>query len=326
MDVGKLESRASFFFVQGLATSSQKTYKSGENRYLRFCQSLSVVPLPVSESRLCKFVSFLADQKLKHRTIKTYLSGVHYFQIRSGWRDPFHNSHMPHLEYTMKGIKRVESQSATTQRLRLPITPKILRLMKGVWSASASQPDTKLIWAACCLAFFGFLRAGEMTTPDDEGYDSGAHLSFGDIAVDDPSCPSFLRIRIKQSKTDPFRKGVDLFLGRTGSDICPVAALLGYLACRGSRPGPLFIFADGRLLTRKRFVDLVRAALASAGVDQQNYCGHSFRIGAATTAAAKGIEDSVIKSLGRWESIAYLQYVRIPRCQLTSYSSVLVSP
>ena len=73
-------------------------------------------------------------------------------------------------------------------------------------------------------------------------------------------------------------------------------------------------------------MDLVRAALASAGVDQQNYCGHSFRIGAATTAAAKGIEDSVIKSLGRWESIAYLQYVRIPRCQLTSYSSVLVSP
>ena len=88
---------------------------------MHFCQSLGAVPLPVSELRLCKFVSFLADQKLKHRTIKTYLSGVRYFQIRSGWRDPFHNYHMPHLEYTMKGIKRVESQSGTTQRLRLPI-------------------------------------------------------------------------------------------------------------------------------------------------------------------------------------------------------------
>ena len=171
-----------------------------------------------------------------------------------------------------------------------------------------------------------FLQAGEMTTPDDGGYDPGAHLSFGDIAVDDPSSASFLRVRIKQSKTDPFRKGVDLFLGRTGSDICPVAALLSYLACRGSRPGPLFIFSDGRLLTRKRFMELVRAALASAGIDQRNYCGHSFRIGAATTAAAKGIEDSVIKTLGRWESVAYLQYVRIPRSQLTGYSSALVSP
>ena len=165
-----------------------------------------------------------------------------------------------------------------------------------------------------------------MTTPDDGGYDPGAHLSFSNIAVDDPTSPSFLKVRIKQSKTDPFRKGVDLFLGRTGSDICPVAALVGYLACGGPTPGPLFIFSDGRLLTRKKFVELVRAALAAAGVDQRHYCGHSFRIGAATTAAAKGIEDSVIKSLGRWESVAYLQYVRIPRSQLTGYASVLVSP
>ena len=73
-------------------------------------------------------------------------------------------------------------------------------------------------------------------------------------------------------------------------------------------------------------MELVRAALTSAGVDQQKYCGHSFRIGAATTAAAKGVEDSIIKTLGRWESVAYLQYVQIPRNQLTNYSSVLVSP
>ena len=326
MDVGKLESRASFFFVQGLATSSQKTYKSGENWYLHFCQSLSVVPFPVSESRLCKFVSFLADQKLKHRTIKTYLSGVRYFQIRSGWRDPFHSSHMPHLEYTMKGIKRVESQWHNAATASPDCTANFAANERGVAGVGITTRYQANIWAACCLAFFGVLRAGEMTTPDDGGYDPGAHLSFCDIAVDNPSCLSFLKVRIKQSKTDPFCKGVDLFLGRTGSDICPVAALLGYLACRGSRPGPLFIFSDGRLLTRKRFVDLVRAALASAGVDQQNYCGHSFRIGAATTAAAKGIEDSVIKSLGRWESVAYLQYVQIPRSQLTGYSSVLVSP
>ena len=82
LDVGKVESYASFFFFQGLASSYQKTYKSGENRYLRFCQSLSAVPLLISESRLCNFVSFLADQKLKRRTINTYLFGVRYFQIK----------------------------------------------------------------------------------------------------------------------------------------------------------------------------------------------------------------------------------------------------
>ena len=114
-------------------------------------------------------------------------------------------------------------------------------------------------------------------------------------------------------------------MGRTGSDLCPVAALLSYLSVRGTQRGPLFLFEDGRFLTRVRFVEAVRSALLSAGVDHQKYCGHSFRIGTATTAAARGIEDSVIKTLGRWESVAYLQHVRIPREQLSGISCQLAA-
>ena len=79
------------------------------------------------------------------------------------------------------------------------------------------------------------------------------------------------------------------------------------------------------MLTRPRFAAAVRSALKKVGVDQSKYCTHSFRIGAATTAAARGIEDSVIKTLGRWESLAYLQYVRILRERLTGYSKQLVA-
>ena len=164
-----------------------------------------------------------------------------------------------------------------------------------------------------------------MTVPSDSGYDPQTHLSLADIALDDNKRPSLIRVSIKQSKTDPFRRGVDIFMGRTGTDLCPVSALLDYLQMRGSAPGPVFIFADGRFLTRQRFVDRVREGLETAGVDQSKYCGHSFRIGAATTAASKGVEDCVIQTLGRWESLAYLQYVKLPREQLSGYSSVLAS-
>ena len=163
---------------------------------------------------------------------------------------------------------------------------------------------------------FTFLRAGEMTVPSDTEFDPGVHLCVGDIAIDDPAQPSILRVTIKQSKTDPFRKGVNLFVGRTSSSLCPVAAVLDYLSVRGMKPGPLFHYQDGRLLTRLRFANAVRDSLSRADVDQSRYCTHSFRIGATTTAVAKGIEDVIIKTLGRWESLAYLQYVRIPRERL----------
>ena len=104
----------------------------------------------------------------------------------------------------------------------------------------------------------------------------------------------------KQSKTDPFRRGIDLFMGRTGNDLCPVAALLAYLADRGAKKGPLFMFEDGRFLTRQRLVNCVRAALHSELADSQ-YCGHSFRIGAATAAAAAGNRGFDHKDVGPME-------------------------
>ena len=165
-----------------------------------------------------------------------------------------------------------------------------------------------------------------MTVPQQEAFDPEVHLSFRDMVVNDLTNPSFLRVSIKRSKTDPFCQRVELFIGPTWTDLYPVAAMLGYLDVRGPDAGPLFIFAGGTGLTTSRFVANIRDALKTAGMDENRYNGHSFRIGAATTAAAKGINDSIIKTLGQWESAAYLQYVRIPHRQLTRYSRLLGSP
>ena len=56
-----------------------------------------------------------------------------------------------------------------------------------------------------------------------------------------------------------------------------------------------------------------RKDVPNSGVATLAETGHSFRIGAATTAAEKGVEDSLIKTLGRWESNAYQTYIRVPR-------------
>ena len=319
-----MEESVCFYFSKGLASSTQRTYKAGKNRYLKFCEHASIVPLPVCEKHLCSFVSHLANEGLKFRTLKVYLSAIRHMQIEAAMPDPFKGAPMARLQYVTRGGKKLEAEKQVGQRPRLPITPPILIRMKAVWEPTANSHDTKMLWAASCLCFLAFLRAGELTVPTEGAFDPATHLGVGDIAVDDKEQPTLVRIHIKQSKTDPFRKGVHLYVGRTQAGLCPVAAILDFLCVRGDDPGPLFVFEDGRPLTRARFAEEVRSALSRAGVDQSKYCTHSFRIGAATTAAAKGIEDSVIKTLGRWESAAYLQYVRLPRSQLVGVSSRLV--
>ena len=75
---------------------------------------------------------------------------------------------------------------------------------------------------------------------------------------------------------------------------------------------------------RDRFVTRVRGTPTAAGLDYSQYAGHSLRIGVAMIAAQKGIKDSTIKMLGRWQSSAYLLYIRTPRDQLAGVSATLV--
>ena len=112
----------------------------------------------------------------------------------------------------------------------------------------------------------------------------------------------------------------------TDQHLCLCATELGYLVEHGKSSGPLFKFADGRCLTRNCFVSFLRSALAECGIDSSLYAGHSFCIGAATTPAFCGLQDSLIKTLGRWYSSAYTVYIRTPRASLISVAKSLVTP
>ena len=280
--------------------------------------------MPITEHTLCTFAAHLAKDGLSHQTIKLYLSAIRHYHILAGQGDPFAGDPFPLLQYVLRGIKRSPRHAA--QQRRLPITPAIMRTLKDQWApAAVRDQDFVMLWAACCLGFFGFMRAGEFSVTQAGDFDPANSLCLGDLAVDNHQTPSIVKVQLKQSKTDPFRKGVAIFLGRTQADLCPVSAILAYVAVRPAVAGPLFVFKDGSFLTRERFVSCIRRALSAAGIDTRGYSGHSFRIGAATTAALAGIEDSTIKMLGRWESSAYQRYLRTPRETLAAVSARLVT-
>ena len=90
--------------------------------------------------------------------------------------------------------------------LRYAFPSPILRPMEEVWSESAFILDTKLNWVFF-LPSSSAVFAGKMATSGNSSYDLDVHLSFGDVAIDDPRHPMSLRVTIKQS-----HKGVELFI------------------------------------------------------------------------------------------------------------------
>ena len=44
---------------------------------------------------------------------------------------------------------------------------------------------------------------------------------------------------------------MDIIVGRTGASICPVSALLDFIALRQDCPGPFFLDTQGRTVTKK---------------------------------------------------------------------------
>lgn len=249
------------------------------------------------------------------------MSGLRFLQIANGLPYPYPNE-TPLLDMVLRGIRRLPQ---TTRQLRSPVTPEVMSLLFRSWSQvpSESNFDAVMLWAACCTAFFGFLRAGEFTCPSLQAY-RPPMLSVDDVSVDSFEQPSVVTIHLRQSKSDPFGAGVSIYLGKSGHEICPVSALLNYVVRRGQQRGPLFMFQNGQTLSRQRLICCVNQALTLQGMNSSGITGHSFRIGAATAAARAGLQDSRIQELGRWHSSAFTRYIRTPVDVLAASSSYLL--
>ena len=319
LDTSLLEDRCRHFLVHGLASSTRKSYASGQKKFYEFCIQAGKLhptgsPCPADEWTLCLFVSFLTSS-IQHSSIKVYLSAVRSLHIEQGFSDPLSNC--LRLQRVMRGIKR--SQGSPVAQ-RLPVTDSILVLIHRALDLSLF--DHRMFWAACTLGYFGFLRSAEFTVPSLASFSPEIHLSVADIAVDSQLSPSCIRLRIKASKTDPFRQGCFVHIGLGKAPVCAVQPLLSYLSVRGDSPGPLFLHKSGQPLSRATLTDWLRQILASAGV-QGNFSSHSFCIGAATVAARNGIPDHLIQALGLWTSNAYQLYIRTPSEALAGLSNHL---
>lgn len=299
-----------------ISSNTAAVYRTGFDCFHRYLLNSGTVAMlannlpDIDENVLISFVTYCYHTlQIKLATIKLYLSGVRHYYLKHGHVDPLKST--DRLECILRGIKRLQGQSLQTKSSkRYPVTFSILKDIVGLLSKGFLSPflDTMMI-AVCQLAFFGFLRCGEFTLKCSNELDNCILLS--DVYVDTKQ--SFYVLSLKVSKTDPFRQGVKIFIFENVT-IKPVQSMIKYIRLRqiqnANEKSVLFVDDTGVPLTRSKFIEYFRHILASLGINDSNYCGHSFRIGAATTAAAAGIEDHLIQTLGRWSSNCYTRYIR----------------
>ena len=70
-----------------------------------------------------------------------------------------------------------------------------------------------MLWAVCCVCFFGFFRLGEIVARSPTGDELDLVLRFEDIEVNREVAPTLVQFTLRASKTDPFRKGVKVAIG-----------------------------------------------------------------------------------------------------------------
>ena len=297
-----------------LAPSTQRTYSSCFNKYLSFCKTHALNSLPSVEHNLMLFATHLSNST-SFSNIKLHLAAIRHQDILWGYGN---DTPKPRLFMLLRAIKRAQNKKYKRPK-RIPITPLLLiKFHQFLASSNLSTTNRCMLWAAATSAFFGFLRSSEFVSPTTRNFDPLSTLLFTDAHISNiQKCT----LEIKSSKTDPFRYGCSIRLAPTYNSLCPVKALTEYLILHPTKEGPLFTYEDGSYLTQRRLNTILKSALPSN--INNPISSHSFRIGAATTAASANIPSWLIKQLGRWNSNCYQIYIRIPDSTIDNTCTLL---
>jgi hypothetical protein len=297
-----------------IADSTRSTYDAGVRSFTQFCASFNLSPFPADQQTLSRFIAALSSRGIAFSTIRVYLAGVANAHAETGMDCCIFS---PAIQRQLTGIKRIlPSQVARDQRQ--PITLALMQTIKTCLRLVSGLPsvDQIMLWSAFTMAFSGALRVSEFVSPSTSTVDSSRTLLPSDIKLHKDT----VQITIRKSKTDQFGHGYILSLPATGRSVCPVSAYTKYWSTRrhNTLDGvPLFVFSDGRFLTRKA-VDGILNLIPSSN---HKYSSHSFRIGAATTAVTRGQTEEEVMQKGRWTSKAWEGYVRakVPVAGLNPY-------
>ena len=266
------------------AMNTIRAYKSDFKDFELFCVQNSFKSLPSDPKVVSLYLTHLSTKDIKMSTLKRRLVSIGVIHKFKGY---YLDTKHPSIIENIMGIKR---RKGSAQKGKKPILINNLKQIINVIDEINNEEIKKFRDRSIILiGFSGGFRRNEIVSLDYEDLD---FVTEG------------LKIHIRRSKTDQFGEGAVKALPYfDNSQYCPVLSLKKWIEVSNIKSGPLFRrFSKGSKLMENRLTDqtvalLIKNYLKFAGIDSENYSGHSLRSGFATSAAESGAEERSIMAM-----------------------------
>ncbi len=279
------------------ANNTLRAYKSDFKDFGAFCAKHGFKSIPTDPKIVSLYLTHLSKTS-KMSTLRRRLVSIGIVHKMKGhYLDTKH----PVIIENLMGIKRSKGSMQTGKK---PILINHLKQIIDVINQEKIEEIVKLRNKSLILiGFGGGFRRTELVSIDYED------LEFVDEGV---------KITLKRSKTDQFGEGMIKGLPYfSNSSYCPVINLKKWIKLSKIKKGPIFRrFVKGSTLTINRLSDqsvvlIIKECLKLAGIENQNYSGHSLRSGFATVAAESGADErSIMAMTGHKTSQMVRRYIR----------------
>jgi site-specific recombinase XerD len=279
------------------ANNTLRAYKSDFKDFGAFCSRYRLSSLPSEPKTISLYLTHLSKNSkistLRRRLVS--ISMVH--KLKGHYLDTKH----PIIVENLMGIRRVKG---SIQKGKKPILINHLKSIINSINKQSKNEIKKLRDKTIILVGFGGgFRRTELISIDYED------LEF---------VPEGVKITIRKSKTDQLGEGMLKGLPYFDDvNYCPVINLRKWLEISKIKSGPIFRrFSKGSVLTDNRLTDqsvvlLIKEYLRLAGIENENFAGHSLRSGFATVAADSGADErSIMAMTGHKTTQMVRRYIR----------------
>ena len=268
------------------SSNTIRAYRSDFKDFGAFCAKNGFKPLPTEPKIVSLYLTHLSIKDAKMSTLRRRLVSIGVIhKLKNHYLDTKH----PIIIENLMGIKR---KKGSYQKGKKPILLNHLKLIIEAIDKDTSDEagirklrDKTII----LLGFAGGFRRVELISIDFED------LEFVSEGV---------KIFIRKSKTDQFGEGMLKGLPYFDNQkFCPVWHLKKWLEVTKIKSGPIFKrFSKGLILGKNRLTDqsvalFLKKYLSKAGIENQNYSGHSLRSGFATASADSGADERSIMAM-----------------------------